>query len=83
MSSEGHPQKEPVVWARQRDPTVGRSRTLPRRAPFRLTGATISIDERQQLRQYSLGHSPNHVLLMPKDARIDLNRTSAYRTGLP
>jgi len=23
VSSEGHPQKEPTVWARQRAPTVG------------------------------------------------------------
>jgi len=23
MSSEGHPQKEPAVWARWRDPTAG------------------------------------------------------------
>jgi hypothetical protein len=23
LSSEGHPQKEPVVWARQRAPTAG------------------------------------------------------------
>jgi len=23
MSSEGHPQQEPAVWARQRDPTAG------------------------------------------------------------
>ena len=31
MSSEGHPQKEPVVWARTARSNGGRSRTLPRR----------------------------------------------------
>ncbi len=84
MSSEGHPQQEPAVWARQRAPTAGvrghcpGEDTLPTDRRER-----NSIQQRQKLVQDSLGHAPNNVILVAKDARVDLYSASIDRLLVP
>ena len=56
--------------------------TAPQRTPFRLTGATTS-EQRQKLRQDALGHAPDNMLLMPKNARIDLNSAGRHDVLMP